>query len=46
VALLPHVGSGTIETRRAMADMTMHNVLGALGLRAEAGKESQMEAEL
>ncbi|CDR99698.1 related to glycerate dehydrogenase [Sporisorium scitamineum] len=46
VALLPHVGSGTIETRRAMADMTMNNLLGALGLRSEPGKESEMQAEL
>lgn len=46
VALLPHVGSGTIETRRAMADMTMNNLLGALGLREEKGKESVMDAEL
>ncbi|TKY89712.1 hypothetical protein EX895_001497 [Sporisorium graminicola] len=46
VALLPHVGSGTIETRKAMADMTMNNLLGALGLRSEPGKESEMQAEL
>lgn len=29
-----------------MADMTMNNLLGALGLREDAGKESEMEAEL
>ncbi|SAM84650.1 related to glycerate dehydrogenase [Ustilago bromivora] len=46
VALLPHIGSGTTETRTAMADMTMNNLLGALGLREEAGKEAEMEAEL
>lgn len=46
VALLPHIGSGTTETRRAMADMTMNNLLGALGLRQESGQESSMEAEL
>ncbi|SPO28501.1 related to glycerate dehydrogenase [Ustilago trichophora] len=46
VALLPHIGSGTTETRQAMADMTMQNLLGALGLREEPGKESVMEAEL
>ncbi|CBQ68687.1 related to glycerate dehydrogenase [Sporisorium reilianum SRZ2] len=46
VALLPHVGSGTIEARKAMADMTMNNLLGALGLRAEPGRESEMQAEL
>ncbi|KAJ1034837.1 hypothetical protein NDA13_001091 [Ustilago tritici] len=46
VVLLPHIGSGTTETRTAMADMTMNNLLGALGLREEAGKEAEMEAEL
>ena len=46
VALLPHIGSGTTETRTAMADMTMNNLLGALGLREEPGKEAEMEAEL
>lgn len=46
VALLPHIGSGTTETRQAMADMVMHNLLGVLGLREEPGKESEMEAEL
>lgn len=29
-----------------MADMTMQNLLGGLGLREESGKESVMEAEL
>ncbi|EST04639.1 D-isomer specific 2-hydroxyacid dehydrogenase, NAD-binding [Kalmanozyma brasiliensis GHG001] len=46
VALLPHIGSGTTETRQAMADMTMNNLLGALGLREEQGKEAEMDAEL
>ncbi|SNX85668.1 related to glycerate dehydrogenase [Melanopsichium pennsylvanicum] len=46
VALLPHIGSGTTETRQAMADMTMNNLLGALGLREGDGLESVMEAEL
>ncbi|GAC74996.1 hypothetical protein PANT_13d00095 [Moesziomyces antarcticus T-34] len=46
VALLPHIGSGTTETRQAMADMTMNNVLGALGLRDGHGKEAVMDAEL
>ena len=39
-------GSGTTETRQAMADMTMNNVLGALGLRDGHGKEAVMDAEL
>lgn len=46
VVLLPHIGSGTVEARRAMADMTMNNLLGALGLRNESGKEHTMDSEL
>ncbi|EPQ31461.1 uncharacterized protein PFL1_00796 [Pseudozyma flocculosa PF-1] len=46
VVLLPHIGSATNEARVAMADLTVNNLLGALGLRAEAGKENEMDAEV
>lgn len=46
VVLLPHIGSGTMEARRAMADRTINNLLGALGVRGEAGKEHTMDSEL
>ncbi|PWY97532.1 hypothetical protein BCV70DRAFT_233785 [Testicularia cyperi] len=46
VVLLPHIGSGTTEARTAMADRTMNNLLGALGLRQDPGLESVMDAEL
>lgn len=32
VLLLPHIGSGTTETRQAMADLACQNALGALGV--------------
>lgn len=35
VVLLPHVGSATVEARRAMADYAELNVLGALHLRRD-----------
>jgi glyoxylate reductase len=31
VVLLPHVGSATVETRTAMADLAVANVLAVLG---------------
>ena len=31
VVLLPHVGSATVETRTAMADLAVDNVLAVLG---------------
>lgn len=46
VVLLPHIGSGTIEARKAMADMTINNLLGALGLRTDPDKEHTMDSEL
>jgi lactate dehydrogenase-like 2-hydroxyacid dehydrogenase len=30
VVLLPHVGSGTVETRRAMMDLAVHNLIDAV----------------
>jgi glyoxylate reductase len=34
VLLVPHLGSGTIETRTAMADLAVENVIAVLGGRA------------
>ncbi len=38
VLLLPHVGSATVETRRAMADLAVDNVLAVLAGREPAAR--------
>ena len=37
VVLLPHVGSATVETRTAMADLAVANVLAVLAGTTDAG---------
>ena len=38
VVLTPHIGSATIQTRRAMASLTVDNLIAALGAGPLAGK--------
>jgi len=38
VVLTPHIGSASIQTRRAMAALTADNLIAALGFGAQAGK--------
>ena len=38
VVLTPHIGSASIQTRRAMASLTIDNLIAALGAGPQAGK--------
>ena len=38
VVLTPHIGSASVQTRRAMAALTMDNLIAALGFGPRAGK--------
>ena len=38
VVLTPHIGSASIQTRRAMAALTADNLIAALGFGAQAGQ--------
>lgn len=45
VVLYPHIGSSTVEARKAMSTVTEENALAGLGLR-DAEKKDEMAAEL
>ena len=38
VVLTPHIGSASVQTRRAMAALTIENLIAALGCGAQAGR--------
>jgi glyoxylate/hydroxypyruvate/2-ketogluconate reductase len=40
VVLTPHIGSASVKTRRAMADLTADNLIAALGCGPRAGRPS------
>lgn len=45
VVLYPHIGSSTVEARKAMSSVTEENVLAGLGMR-DAERKDEMVAEL
>lgn len=44
VTLLPHIGSATVETRRAMAELAVDNLLDALAGRTPKGAVNELKA--
>lgn len=44
VVLLPHIGSATVETRRAMAELSVQNLVDALAGREPQGAVNEVKA--